>query len=143
MEIYQTKSGKLKGTDFHEVWKKANTTYLKIKRRTKRRPYIRSAYFRREKVFINLFWTHLFDKQKWQDRFRRLKYFEAGIELIRNSKLEPISKENPNKKGEILHRFTGLTKENDVFYVQVKEIKSTGSKYLISIFPEHKRKTFR
>ncbi|MEK9160243.1 MAG: hypothetical protein AAB383_05965 [Patescibacteria group bacterium] len=67
---------------------------------------------------------------------RRLKYFTAAIELLERTRLEPKSKENPNKKGEILHRFTGITKDSEIFYVQVKENKNTGQKHLISVFPE-------
>ena len=136
MKAYKTKVAKLKGTDFHEVRKKAFALYTQIKRRSKRRPYIRSTYFKKDKIFLALFWQHLFDKQKWQDRMRRLKYFEASIELIRHSKFEPKSKDNPNKADEILHRFTGITKENEVFYVQIKENKRNGQKHLISIFPD-------
>jgi len=135
MKFYQTKAKKLEGTDFHEVRKKAFDIYKQITSRSKRRPYIRSAYFKKDKIFLALFWQHLWDKQKWQDRMRRLQFFEAGIELIRHSRFEPSSKENPNKSGEILHRFAGSTKEKELFFVQIKEDKKTGQKYLISIFP--------
>lgn len=70
-----------------------------------------------------------------QDRLRRLKYFAAALDLIKNSPYDPTSKENPNKKGEILHRFAGITKEKDLFFVQIKEVKQTGQKYFISVFP--------
>ncbi len=69
---------------------------------------------------------------------RRMKFFACGIELIKKSKQEPISKENPNKHGEILHRFAGSTKDKELFFVQIKEEKSTGKKFLISIFPIEK-----
>lgn len=136
MKAYKVKSKKLPGTNFHEVRKKAFKLYQQIKSKTKRRAYIRSAYFKKDKIFLALFWQHLFDKQKWQDRMRRLKYFKVAIELIRHSKFEPKSKENPNKSGEILHRFTGITKDHDIFFVQIKENKCNGQKYLISIFPD-------
>lgn len=66
---------------------------------------------------------------------RRLKFFAAAIELIQHSHFEPKSKENPNKPNEILHRFAGSTKEKELFFIQIKEDKKTGQKYLISIFP--------
>jgi hypothetical protein len=135
MAIYRTKAKKLPGTDFHEVRKKAFAIYQRIKRRTKRRPYVRSSYFKKDKIFLAPFWHHLFDK-KWQDRLRRLQYYEAAIELIRHNRFEPQSKENPNKRGEVLHRFVGRTSENEIFFVQIKEDKRTGNKYLISMFPE-------
>lgn len=135
MQIYGTKSQKIAGTEFKEVRKKAFELYRQIKRRSKRRTYIRSAYFKKDKIFIDLFWEHLFDKQSWKDRVRRLKYFPAAIELIRNSKFEPGSKENPNKNNEILHRFAGTTAEKDLFFVQIKEDKKSRQKFFISVFP--------
>lgn len=135
MKSYQTKTKKLTGSDFHEVHQKASNLYKEIKKKTKRRPHIRSAYFKKDKIFLELFWQHLFDKPNWKDRTRRLKYFPCAIELIQKSKFEPESKENPNKRIEILHRFGGVTRENDMFFVQIKEDKRTGQKFLISIFP--------
>ncbi len=135
MQIYQVKVKKLEGTDFHEVRKKAFVIYKKLISKSKRRPYVRSAYFKKDKIFLALFWQHLWDKQKWQDRMRRLKFFEAGIELIRHSNFEPTTKENPNKSNEILHRFAGSTKDKELFFVQIKEDKRNGQKHLISIFP--------
>jgi len=133
--IYKTKTGKLTGSDFHEVNKKAYFVYEQIKRKSKRRPYVRSAYFNKDKIFIGLFWQHLFDKQNWRDRIRRIKYFPAAIELIRHSRFGPKSKENPNNNSEILHRFTGITSDNKLFYVQIKEDKQTSQKWLISVYP--------
>ena len=135
MRFYQTKAAKIPGTDFCEVRKKAFNIYEQIRKRTKRRAYIRSAYFKKDKIFLALFWQHLWDKYKWLDRMRRLKFYAAGLELIQNSRFEPITKKNPNKSGEILHRFAGSSREKELFYVQIKENKHTGQKYLISIFP--------
>lgn len=66
---------------------------------------------------------------------RRLKCFPAALELIEKTRITPISKDNPNQRDEILHRFYGRTKEGDAFMVQIKEFKRTGQKYLISVFP--------
>ena len=136
MSIYRAKAGKIKGTDFHEVWKEAYGLYIKIKKQSKRKPYIKSEYFNKEKVFLSLFWTHLFGKENWKDRMRRLKYYATAIELIRYNKFHPTSRANPNRPDEILYRFTGLTKEEDVFYVQIKENKHSRRKDMISIFPK-------
>lgn len=136
MHVYQTKAGKLPGTDFHEVRKSALEFFKTIKRKSKRIPYVRSAYLKKDKVFLSIFLQHLYEKEKWQERTRRLRYFKAAIELIENTHFEPRSKENPNKRGEILHRFTGVTREREVFYVQIKEDKASGNKHLISFFPE-------
>ncbi len=128
--------GKIPGKDFKSVNSRASEYYKKIKRRSKRRPYLRSAYFKKDKIFLEIFWQHLFLKENWRDRVRRLKYFPAAIKLIEYSKHEPQSKENPNKRSEILHRFSGCTLENDLFHVQIKEDKKTSQKWLISIFPD-------
>jgi exopolysaccharide biosynthesis protein len=68
---------------------------------------------------------------------RRLKYFACGIELIKNSKHNPSSKENVNKKTQVLHRFAGSTADNELFYVQIREDKKTGKKYLMSVYPDN------
>ncbi len=135
MKAYKTKASSIVGTGFKEVHKKALELYKQIKSQSKRRTYIKSAYFCKEKVFIDLFWQHLFEKKNWKDRIRRVRYFPSAIELIKKSRFEPTSKENPNRRSEILHRFAGTTKDNEVFFVQIKENKNTGQKFLISIFP--------
>ena len=136
MKVYRVKAAKLSGTDFREVYKKANAFYAPIKKRTKRRAYVKSAYFAKDKIFLELFWQHLFDKSNWRDRVRRLKYLPCAIELIQNTRFDPISKESPNKPSEILHRFAGVTKNNELFFVQSKESKRNGQKWLVSVFPE-------
>jgi hypothetical protein len=136
MKAYTTKSKVLSGTDFKEVHKKARIIYKDIKKKTKRKPYVRSAYFKKEKIFLDLFWSHLYDKKSQWDRTRRTKYFECGLELIQNSRVKPTSKENPNKKSETLHRFLGMTPDKKLFAVQIKENVQNKNKWLISIFPK-------
>ncbi|MBI4262026.1 hypothetical protein HY624_00695 [Candidatus Uhrbacteria bacterium] len=135
MQVYKTRVHKFSGSDFHEVHPQAFGLYTKIKKKSKRRTYVRSAYFNRDKIFLDLFWTHLFAKANWRDRVRRMKYFGCALGLIQESRFEPRSKENPNKPSEILHRFYGLTAENELFCVQIKEDKKRSQKFLISVFP--------
>lgn len=135
MDVYKAKAGKLGGTDFYEVRAAAMLIFKKIKKKSRRQPYLRSVYFKKDKVFLNLFWHHLFDKDNWRDRMRRLQYFEAALELIERTRFEPQSKYNPNKGNEILHRFIGVTKEGDLFFVQIKENLRNKKKFLMSIFP--------
>jgi len=140
MDIYKTKDRQFAGTSYHEIKKKAFSLFNEIKRKTRRKPYIRSAYFDKQKVFFELFWEHLFKKNFW-DQMRRMKFFPCGIELIEKSRLEPTSKDNPNKSNEILHRFTGVSPDGQKFFVQIKaEKKRDGTKRLLSIFPEDKQK---
>lgn len=135
MKIYQTKTKKIPGTSYGEVYLPAFIVFKQIKSRTKRRPYVRSAYFKNQKIFLDYFWEHLHQKN-WRDRVRRLKYYPCAIDLIKNSQTEPTSKQNPNKPAEILHRFAGLTKDKEIFFVQIKEDKKTDQRHLLSVFPE-------
>jgi len=131
---YSTKKKKLPGTSYGEVRKQAEVIFKQIKSKTKRRPYIRSAYFNKQKIFFDYFWVHL-NQRGPKERFNRLKYFETALEVIKNSRNQPISKQNPNKGSEILHRFAGLTKNKELFYAQIKEDKKSGRKYFMSCFP--------
>ena len=133
MVPYNTKSNLLPGSNLSEVMRHAKSIYCTIEKTTKRRPYIRSAYFKKEKIFFDFFWDHLAQKLP-QERYARLKYFQGAIDLIEHSKNKPTLKENPNKKGEILYRFSGFTKEKKLFYIQIKEDKKTKRKYLMSCF---------
>lgn len=135
MNVYKVKSNKLHGTNFSEVCKNAFLLYKNIRKKTKRRAYIRSPYFNKEKIFLELFWSHLHEKFSHRDKIRRVRYFACAIELLQNSKFDPESKENVDRKSEILHRFTGITKNGEKFFVQVKEEKRSGQKWLMSVFP--------
>lgn len=131
---FQTKLKTLSGTSYGEVKKQALIAFKEIERRTRRKPYVRSAYFKKQKIFFDYFWPHLFEKSP-KNRFKRLKYFEAAIELIKYSRNSPSVKPNPNKKDEILYRFAGLTLNKELFYVQIKENKKNNKKYFMSCFP--------
>ncbi|KPJ56004.1 hypothetical protein AMJ49_05930 [Parcubacteria bacterium DG_74_2] len=134
MIAYQTKIKKISGTSYSEVRKEALVLFKQIKQKTKRRPYVRSAYFNKQKVFFHYFWQHL-NQKKPKERFKRLKYFAAALEVIRYSRNRPIFKQNPNRKTEILYRFAGLTKEKDFFLIQIKEDRKNKKKYFMSCFP--------
>lgn len=135
MNTYNSKLKKLTGTNYKEVYKKAFSLYIQIKKQSKRRPYIRSKYFNKSKIFLGIFWQHLHDKYSLKDKIRRVKYFPCALDLIKHSHFDPISKENVDKISEILHRFTGTADGGKIFFVQIKEDKRTGEKYLISVFP--------
>jgi len=135
MNYYQSKVRKLTGSNYAEIYPQAFEIYKAIRRRTKRKPNVRSSYFKKQKIFLDYFWEHLHQKNLG-DKARRLKYYSCALDLIKNSKVTPTSKENPNKRYEVLHRFTGRTSDGDLFYVQIKEDKKTNQKYFISAFPE-------
>lgn len=134
MKTYKAHSQSLSGSNYAEIRKKANRIFHQLKSKTKRKPYIRSSYFKKEKIFLDLFWSHLYEKNYW-DQIRRMKFFPCAIELIQKSRFEPISKENPNNTSEILHRFAGISSESELFFVQIKENKASSKKSLISVFP--------
>lgn len=136
MKYYQTSVEKLSGSDLKEVTKKASRMYDEVIGKTRRRPYVRSKYFDKEKIFLGLFWSHLYGKLNHRDKLRRVKFFPAAIDLIQNTKYNPASIKNPHKSSEILHRFAGKTKTGEIFLVQIKEDMRTGEKFLISVFPE-------
>jgi len=52
MKTYKTKTKRLAGTSYPEIRKKAFGLYQKIKRKSKRKPYVRSAYFKKNKIFL-------------------------------------------------------------------------------------------
>ena len=133
MIFYQTKIKKLSGTNYSEVRKHALLLLNQIKRRTKRRPYIRSAYFNTKAEHVRNECVHLLEKNL-KERVKRIKHFPCAIDLIKNSKIAPTSKENVDNKNEILHRFAGKTKDKEMFFVQIKENKKNGKKYFMSCF---------
>lgn len=130
---YPVKSQKLTGTSLEELERKAEEIFKDIKRKTKRRPYIRSAYFNKEKIFFDYFWVHLNQKRR-RERQVRLQLFAVAIEIVKNSRNAPISNDNPANRNEILHRFAGLTRDKKLFYVQIKEDKRRSHKYFMSAF---------
>lgn len=129
---YQAKSKKISGTSYGEVFHDALKVFDEIKKKTKRRPYVRSAYFKKEKIFFDYFREHLFQKSA-KERMKRLRFFKAAVELVKHSRNEPIIKTNPNKPGEKFYKFVGLTAEKDIFFAQIKEDKRK-RKYFMSCF---------
>ena len=136
MQYYQTKVGKITGTDIKEVYQKAMELYDSITKKSKRRAHIRSKYFKKQKIFLGLFWQHIHDKLNHRDKIRRLKCFPCGLEVIRHSNIEPEIRRNPNKTSEIFYRFRGRTKNKELFVVQIKEDTRTNEKFFISTYPE-------
>ena len=130
---YKTKIKKVGGTSYKEVVKKARAIFHLIEKRSKRIAYLRSGYFDKEKIFINLFWTHLNQKSP-RERIKRLKFIGCAFDLIENSRDKPSSKPNPNNKKELLHRFGGVTQKGELFYVQIKESTKTKRKDFMSVF---------
>lgn len=134
MKVHKVKAAVHPGTDYKEIYPPARKLYNQIKAKTKRQPYVRSAYFNKEKVFIELFWIHLNQKNR-KERNQRLKYYSCGIELLRSTRQLPTTKRNPNSSNELLHRFAGVAANGELFYIQIKENTRSKRKDLMSIFP--------
>ena len=133
-QYFHSKYDKLPGSDYSELTKAMWRIYNDIRKRTNRKPYIRSPYFKKSKVFLETYIQHLNQKTR-RDRMRRIRYFLCGVDLLRNSREIPESRSSPNSRSEIVHRFAGKTKSGEIFYVQVREDRR-GNKYLMSIFPD-------
>lgn len=131
MKVYQSNLSKIPGRSYGDVERHARKLHRAIERRTKRTPYIKSAYFG-NKVFISVYWEHLNQKPQ-ADRKRRLKYYALAIDLIENSRAEPTTRKNPNGRKETVYRFAGVSKEGELFYVQIKQ-DARGQKFFMSAF---------
>lgn len=133
-QAYKTKVSLLTGTDYREIGRKAHALYNRLASKTKRKPYIRSVYFDKEKIFLDYFWQHLQQKNR-ADRFRRLKLYACALDTIMHSRIPPIVSRDPNNNSESLYRFTAISQEGITFCVQIKEIGRQRNKHFISVFP--------
>lgn len=132
---YQSSHTILVGNNYKTIQRKALLVFYDIKHATKRRPYIRSAYFKKQKIFFDYFWAHLAQKS-FRDRFRRLQFFVCAIDLVKNSHQMPIFLHQTKKIHEMVYRFSGMSRDQKRFYVQIKENTKNKQKYLMSVFPE-------
>lgn len=136
--IYHSKYDLLPGSSYDEVVKYARKEFGTIRKLTKRQPYIRSKYFRGDKIFVTIFWDHLMQKFR-KDRMKRLRFYKAAIDLLRNSTMAPDTIFSKSDKDTMLHRFYGKTHEGVEFCVQVKEDKRTNRKDFMSVFDKKSR----
>ncbi len=133
MNVHTTKSKEFSGTQYKRVWKQAWGYYRIIKKKSKRRPYIKSEYFDKRKIFLTIFWSHIKEKRVG-DRMRRLKFYACAVEVLKSSKVKPRKMFN-KEDGSYLYRFYGKTYTGKSFAVQVKENRNK-QLYLISVFPQ-------
>lgn len=131
---YRCKTKPFGGTQYVQIAPQARVAFKVHQKRTKRRPYIRSVYFNKEKIFFDFFWQHMSQKSL-PDRARRLKYFSCALELLRECHHDPETFIDSAQSHIIRHRFVGIAPDGVEFFVQVKEDKRTNRKQLISIFP--------
>lgn len=130
--FWKTKSSSLQANTYSVMRNLALQHFKVIERKSKRKPYVRSKYFKKQKIFFDFFWIHLFEKNP-KDRTRRLKFLPNAIELIENSTYPPRIVFKNSK--ETLYRFYGMNTLNQRFVIQIKETSRDESRYLISVFP--------
>ena len=122
------------GSSYKEVVEIARREHKKIENLTKRMPYVRSTYFSKDKIFISpSFWNHIMQKN-FKERTKRLKLYNAAIDLMRNSRCDPETIFNKNEPSVLFHRFYGITKDGISFCVQVKQNKRTNRKDFMSVY---------
>ena len=131
---YLCHSHPLMGHKYADIMPQIRQIFRALQRKTKRRPYVRSAFFRKDKIFFDYFWIHINQKLK-HDRTRRLRYFVCALELLNMSKIPPKTFVNAEVPGVIYHEFIGLARDKTRFSVIVKQDRSSGNKYLLSLFP--------
>lgn len=133
--IYRSKYSELPGTSYPEIMAAARHEYHLVQKCTPRRvPYVRSKYFKKDKVFLNTFWDHLKQKHP-SEQMKRLKFYLAALDLLRNTDHDSESIIERNNPDVFLHRFTGQTCDGRGFYVQVKDNRRSGRKDFMSVFP--------
>lgn len=138
MQQFQSRNNLLPGSSYDEVVARARKEFNTIRRITKRQPYVRSKYFRSDKIFVTLFWDHIMQKHR-KERMKRLKFYSAAIDLLRNTTSSSDMIFDAKNLDIMLHRFYGKTKDGYEFCVQVKEDKRSGRKDFMSVFDRKPR----
>ena len=129
-ERYKTSASKFSGSSDDELYRKARAVYKSVVRSNRRMAYVRSKYFKGEKVFLDLFWEHLKQKSRGERR-RRIALYACAIELIQKTTIAPTEFKRDNEQ---LYRFYGVSKDGTGFIVQIKR-NSKGNKFFMSVFP--------
>ena len=135
---YCCKSKLIPARNYSAVLKIARKIFNQNQLNVRRRPYIRSAYFAGEKIFLDNFWTHLMQKDI-SDRIRRMRFIDVAFELIKKSHFDPIAeKYDKINKREILYRFLGEI-DGISFIVQIKEDLKRKQKFFMSVLEYTKK----
>ncbi|HMR73240.1 MAG TPA: hypothetical protein PKD68_04505, partial [Candidatus Saccharibacteria bacterium] len=72
ISTFRSKQPLLPGSSYDEVVAHARKVFNEVRRRTKRQPYVRSKYFKNDKIFLSVFWDHIMQKHQ-KERRKRLK----------------------------------------------------------------------
>lgn len=135
MQVFRSKFDTFAGTSYPEIIEAARSEYHAVQKRTPRRvPYVRSTYFKKDKIFLSTFWDHLNQKSR-TDRVTRLKFYACAIDLLRNTRCAPDTISTYVNMNISLHRFYGQSKSGGYFCVQIKENKTNDRKDFMSVLP--------
>lgn len=137
MNFFPISTMPITGTNFSKGNKKVREIFRDLEKKTKRKSYIRTPYFDKEKIFFDYFFPHLNQKSR-KTKLDRLKFFPCALELIQKTRYEPSVRVNLHGNNETLYRFGGITPNEKKFLVQIKE-KKKGNKFLMSVFEETKK----
>lgn len=133
MNYYRSRYSLLPGSSYNEVVALARKEFNTIRRLTKRQPYVRSKYFKGDKVFMTIFWDHVMQKSR-KEKTQRLKLYRAAVDLLRNTTQAPETIIDVAHEQVALMRFYGITKDNVEFCVQVKNELRSSRKDFMSVF---------
>ena len=73
---FHSKKALLPGSSYSEVVARARKEFNTVRKLTKRQPYVRSKYFRGDKIFMTVFWDHVMQKHR-KDRTNRLRFYSG------------------------------------------------------------------
>lgn len=139
MNIYQSKYNQLPGTSHQEAIKSARYCHQKVQNTNPRRKtFVRSKYFKGDKVFLAQFWPHLMQKRRG-DQIRRAKLYLCALDLLRNTSHSSSMVVEKGHLESVLIRFEGRTKDGILYIVQVKYNIRSERKDLISVYPVNKQ----
>lgn len=140
MKIYQSKYNQLPGSSLHKAYRAAHRYHNLVKsHHPRRRPYVRSRYFKKDKVFVTVYWSHAAQKNR-KEQLRRIRLYKCALDLIRNTMFDPLTIIDPAKEEMLLHRFYGRTQDGLEFCVQIKQNQRSGRKDFVSAFPVNHKK---
>jgi len=135
-KYYQSRLPRISGTNYTEILAKARAIYRDLDIQTgHRNTYVRSEYFKKQKIFLKTYWDHFGDKRLSQRR-QRIPYYAATIDLLKNTRVKP---DELYEKEHHLYRFFGITKDGHKFVVQVKANRKNEKYHMSSFPPGHHR----
>ena len=129
VNYFKSKHSKLYSTVYSRVFCSARLYYESLIQNPRRKPYVKSKFFDK-KVFLDEFWTQIL-RRNLADRRRRLSFYICAIDLIQNTRCEPVIKYEVGKE---FYEFYGIAKNGEKFVVHMRRSKE--NIYFMSCFPK-------